>query len=102
MRIDDYVLIGNALDSVPRTHPISDLDMDFIKSIELKEFELYNVVKDPSQQNNLVETNTDVLNRMKPQMLKLLDEIKNDGPYWNGLFEYESKPSKFKQKYIRK
>ncbi|MEN8116227.1 MAG: sulfatase-like hydrolase/transferase [Bacteroidota bacterium] len=102
MRIDDYILIGNALDSVPRTHPMADLDMDFIKNIEIREYELYNIIDDPAQQNNLAETNPDVLNRMKPQMINLLEEIKTEGPYWNGLFEYESLASKFKKGYIRK
>jgi len=102
MRIDDYVLIGNALDSVPRTHPTSDLDMDFIKNIQLKEFELYNVKTDPGQQNNLLETEIEIFEQMKPQMIELLEEIKIDGPYWEGLFEYESLPSKFKKGYIRK
>jgi len=102
MRIDDYVLVGNALDSVPRTHRTSDLDMDFIKSIQLKEFELYNVIEDPSQQHNLAESNPDMLNKMKPQMLNLLEEIKTEGPYWEGLPEYESLRSRFKKGYIRK
>lgn len=102
MRIDDYVLIGNALDSVPRTHQTSDLDMDFIKNIKLKDFELYNVMNDPSQQNNLAETEPQILNRMKPQMISLLQEIKTEGPSWEGLPEYESLPSRFKKEYIRK
>jgi len=102
MRIDDYVLVGNSLDSIPRTHQTSDLDMDFIKSIELKEFELYNIIDDPSQQNNLAESNQEILNKMKPQMIKLLEEINNEGPYWEGLPEYGSMRSKFKKEYIRK
>lgn len=102
MRIDDYVLIGNALDSVPRTHATSDLDMEFIKNIELKEFELYNIIKDPEQENNLLKKDPDIVAQMKPQMIQLLNEIKTDGPYWEGLFEYESMPSKFKKGYIRK
>ena len=102
MRAGDYVLIGNALDSVPRTHRISDLDMDFIKNIELKEFELYNITDDPAQQNNLAESHPDILNKMKPQMISLLEEIKQEGPYWEGLNKYESMPSKFKKEYIRK
>jgi arylsulfatase A len=102
LRIDDYVLIGNALDSVPRTHRLADFDMDFIKNIQIEEFELYNIVEDPSQQNNLAETHTEILEKMKPQMLKLLEEIKEEGPYWEGLPEYESMPSRFKKEYIRK
>lgn len=102
MRMDDYILIGNALDSVPRTHPTSDLDMEFIKNIELKEFELYNIKYDPGQRNNLLETAPDIFAQMKPQMLQLLNEIKEEGPYWKGLFEYDSMPSKFKKGYIRK
>jgi arylsulfatase A len=102
MRIDDYVLIGNALDSVPRTHPTSDLDMDFIKNIQLKEFELYNVKMDPGQQNNLIETEIEIFQQMKHQMITLLEEIKTEGPYWKGLFKYDSMRSRFKKGYIRK
>lgn len=102
LRMGDYVLIGNALDSVPRTHRLADLDMDFIKNIQLKEFELYNIVEDPSQQNNLVETNPELVEKMKPEMLAILEEIKQEGPYWEGLFEYESTSSRFKKGYIRK
>jgi len=102
MRTDDYILIGNALDSIPRTHRIADRDMDFIKNIELKEFELYNIINDPAQQNNLAEYHPDILNKMKPQMISLLEEIKQESPYWKGLSKYESMPSKFKKEYIPK
>ena len=102
MRMGDYILIGNALDSVPRTHRISDLDMDFIKQIELKDFAFYNINNDPSQQQNLVKSESGVLNEMKSRMISLLEEIKTEGPYWKGLPKYESLPSKFKKAYIRK
>lgn len=102
MRMDDYILVGNALDSIPRTHPLADKDMEFVKSIELKSFELYNLKDDPGQKNNLAEVQPQMLDQMKSQMIRQLNEIKREGPYWEGLFEYESLPSKFKQKYIRK
>lgn len=102
MRMGDYILIGNALDSVPRTHPTSDLDMDFIKSIELKEFELYNIKSDPGQEVNLIEKEGDVFLQMKPVLTQLLNEFKVEGPYWEDLFDYHSMPSKFKKGYIRK
>jgi arylsulfatase A len=102
MRIDDYILIGNALDSIPKTHAVSDSDLRFIKSIELQEFELYNVVNDPAQKNNLIDSHQDIVSQMKPQLLQVLDKIKSEGPYWEGLFDFESLPSKFKKGYIRK
>lgn len=101
MRIDDYMLLGNALDSIPRTHPMADLDMDFIKNMELQSFELYNIKDDREQKNDLAKTHPEILERMKPQMLEVLEEIKSEGPYWEGLFEYENLPSKFKKGYIR-
>lgn len=102
MRVDDYVLIGNALDSVPKTHAMADMDMEFVKNIELKSFELYDIKMDPGQQNNLVETRPEIFAQMKPIMVNQLEEIKQEGPYWNNLFEYGSLRSKFKQNYIRK
>ena len=102
MRVNDYVLIGNALDSIPRTHPISANDMNFIKSIQLKEFELYNIIQDPGQENNLIHSSPEMASKMKSKMIQLLDEIKNEGPYWNGLANSDSLPSRFKQNYIRK
>jgi arylsulfatase A len=102
MRINDYVLVGNALDSVPRTHSMSDLDLSFVKNIQLKSFELYNVEKNQEQTVNLAEIHPEIIEKMKPQMVGLLEEIKAESPNWQGLFEYESLPSKFKKQYIRK
>jgi Txe/YoeB family toxin of Txe-Axe toxin-antitoxin module len=62
---------------------------------------LYNVIEDPSQRVNLVEKNQEIFNKMKPQMIKLLEEIKKEGPYWKGLRQYESMRSRFKKEYIR-
>lgn len=102
LRINDYVLVGNALDSFPRTHPVSDVDIDFIKNIQLKQYELYNVETDPGQQNNLAAKLPEIVEEMKPQMLELLQQIKQDGPVWDGLTKYETLHSKFKKEYIRK
>ena len=101
LRMDNYILIGNALDSVPRTHPISDLDMEFIRSIEIQKFELYDIIKDPGQSINIIHKKPQIAEEMIPHMKKLISDIKEVGPYWKGLYKYDNYPSKFKKKYIR-
>lgn len=102
MRQGDFVIVGNALDSIPRTHPMSDLDMQFVKEIELHSFELHNLSTDPKQQINVSEQYPEQFDDMKSRMLQILGEIKLEGPYWDGLFDYHSLQSKFKKDYIRK
>ncbi len=102
MRIGDYVLLGNSLDTVPRTHPTSDIDMDFIKNIRLKEFELYQVERDSAQQYNLAGEEPERVAEMRPIMEKMLREVVAEGPVWKGMPTYNPTKAKLKIGYRRK
>ena len=91
MRKRDYMLLARANDKVPRTHGVSDIDMTFIKTIQPEFYELYNVANDAGQQEDLAATEPDKLEAMKNELLVLLEEIKKEGPVWEGLPIYEEK-----------
>ena len=103
MRKGDYMLMGRSNDKVPRTHGVSDIDMAFIKRIQPDFFELYNVISDAGQQKDLSCTEPEKLEDMKNELLVLLEEIKKEGPVWEGLPIYEekkanhNKPEEFKR-----
>lgn len=101
MRKGDYMLIGRSNDKVPRTHGVSDIDMAFIKRIQPEFFELYNVSSDAGQQMDLAAAEPEKLEEMKNEMLALLEEVKTEGPEWEGLPKYNeqkanhNKPEEF-------
>lgn len=103
MRIGDFMLLARVNDSVPRTHWISDIDMPFIKNIQPDYFELYNVVKDVGQQYDLAADKPEKLEEMKVALHVLLEEVKNEGPFWDGLPKYDSGKANHnkKEEYIR-
>lgn len=91
MRKGDYILLARANDRVPRTHGVTDKDMEFIKTINPEFFELYNVVKDSGQQRDLSGAEPEKLQQMKSAMFTLLKEVKEEGTKWEGLPIYEEK-----------
>ena len=102
MRIGEYVLLGNSLDTVPRTHPTSDLDMPFITNMTLIDFELYNVEQDSAQQHNLASDDPKRLAEMREMMEQLLKDVQAEGPVWEGMPAYDRKRAKLKIGYRRK
>lgn len=91
MRKGDYMLVARAYDTIPRTHHMSDIDMPFTKNFKPDFFELYNVSTDVGQRMDLAHSEPQKLDELKSEFLSLFDEIKNEGPYWEGLPEYNPK-----------
>ena len=83
------MLLARANDNVPRTHWISDIDMSFIKNIQPEFYELYNLENDAGQQLDLASSEPEKLESMKKELFLLLEEVKAEGPVWEGLPEYE-------------
>ena len=103
MRHGNYILTARSNDSTPRTHGLSDLDMPFIENFKAEFFELYNVVKDPSQKNDLAYKSPEKLGEMKARYLALFEATQKDSVVWEGLPAYGSaranhdKPAEFKR-----
>lgn len=55
VRLDNYVIMGKDNDTVPRTHPFAARDMIYIKNMNLVEYELYDLDKDISQSDNIID-----------------------------------------------
>lgn len=103
MRKGDYTLLARTNDTVPRTHWISDIDIDFIKNVQPCHFELYNVVTDVGQQHDIATVERERLEGMKEYLSILLEEVTNEGPTWEGLPKYDTmKANRIKQKEWRK
>ena len=85
MRIGDYTMLGIDRDTTRHTHPTTQPDMEYIKTMGLEGFELYNLKEDIGQQHNIDYTTLKIGQAYKTKMLELLQEIQKDGPYWNNL-----------------
>lgn len=86
VRIDDFMILGKDTDTIPRTHRFSMPDMDYIKNMDLVDYELYDVVNDKGQHKNLIDSHP------KSEFYKRiindkLAEIQNKGYHWNTLPE---------------
>ena len=84
MRIGDYVILGRDLDTTRHTHPTTQPDMDYIKSMALEEFEIYHLPSDISQRTNVFAT-LEYSNQFKEQLVQGLKEIQEAGLYWENL-----------------
>ena len=84
VRLGDKILLGADLDTIPRTHGFSKRDLNYIKNISLKRYELYDLNRDFSQKNNLFKSHPkqDSLIGVIDQ---LLVEIKTNLYPWKGL-----------------
>ncbi len=85
MRIGDYAVLGRDLDSTRHTHPTTQPDMDYIKNMDLEEFELYNLKRDIGQNNNIDLDAMENGDQYRKQIVDRLKTIQTTGPYWDSL-----------------
>ena len=82
---DHYMLMGKAQDTIPRTHAFTSDDMDFVKNIQLIDFELYNLENDGAQTHDIGTSHPEKLRLLKTQMIQKLEDIKEEAPVWENL-----------------
>jgi arylsulfatase A len=56
--------------------------MDYIRQQEVNQYELYNLAKDPGQQNDVASEHPEIVERMKASMLALQQEMVQEGGDW--------------------
>jgi arylsulfatase A len=88
--LGNFNLIARSDDSLLRTHPMADVDMPFIQNFEAKYFELYDLSKDPSQQNDLSAKMPEKLDQLKRLYVKRFKEVHQESPAWENLPPYGS------------
>ena len=86
MRKGDFVIMGNPGDVyVSPSHPFDSLDQVFLKHTSLTDFQIYDLVEDPGQQDDLYLCDTTAYEELKNELIKYHQEIIKDGPIWSGL-----------------
>ena len=99
IRVDQYMIMGKDKDLKKRTHFFSEPDMEYIKSMSLKKFELYDLKLDISQQNNLFEKHQKA-KYYKQMIIKKLNEIQKNGYKWETLPPPAGKKRKLKTNWV--
>ena len=94
VREGDYVLLGyNSLITKNENLNEGELDkikpwgfrknhMEYLDTLKPRHFELYNLEKDPGQENNIAGNHPQKLEKMKARMLELRNEMVEDGGDW--------------------
>ena len=84
MRVGDHMILGLDNDTIPRPHQFSKDDLGYLKNISLKDYELYDLRNDFSQEKNLFHSHP-----KKDSLKQLIDhkltEIKNNRYPWQEL-----------------
>jgi arylsulfatase A len=84
LRLDNLMVMGKDLDTVPRTHRFSEPDMVYIKNMKIRDFELYDLENDIYQDYDLTGSHPDAGTCKKLLDEKLL-EIQKEGYRWENL-----------------
>ena len=84
MRVGDHMILGLDHDTVPRPHQFSQDDYEYLKTISLKDYELYDLRHDFSQENNLFDTHPKK-DSLKALVDHQLTEIRNNRYPWKEL-----------------
>jgi arylsulfatase A len=85
MRIGDYTILGIDKDTTRHTHRFTEGDMDYIKNMDIEDFELYNVKLDKGQHNPINLNELDLGKKYKTALINRLEEIQKEGHYWDTL-----------------
>jgi arylsulfatase A len=95
VRSGNYMIMGKDEDIIPRTHQFASRDMTYIKNMDLKEYELYDLNTDISQTENLIHSIPDGDFYIQLVNSKL-EEIQAHGYYWEGLPLLDGSPRRIK------
>jgi arylsulfatase A len=85
MRIDNYSILGKSRDTIKVTHQFSKPDMDHIRSLQLDEFEVYDLNVDISQEEKIDYRSLDNGEEYKGMIIRQLSDIQREGYYWDTL-----------------
>ncbi|WKN30349.1 sulfatase-like hydrolase/transferase [Porifericola rhodea] len=88
MRIGDMMVMGKDKDTVARTHPFTMADMEYVKEVQLHEYELYQLTEDDAQYHNLAGRHPEA-EVYQQKLNNKLRKIKEEAYYWEKLPEAE-------------
>ncbi|MCA8999100.1 MAG: sulfatase-like hydrolase/transferase, partial [Planctomycetaceae bacterium] len=83
IRDGDWKLLANLdPDDQGNLTDITDEQIEQLKTAKLAEFELYNLREDIGEENNRVESDPEVLTRLRKKLESLYVEVQEEGPRW--------------------
>lgn len=86
LRKGDYILTAdpNVLYR-SKSHPFDQTDQDYLKSLTLESFQLYNIKEDIGQKNDLSQEEPEILDELKAELLSIHKSMIAEGTLWEGL-----------------
>ena len=97
VRVGDYMVLGLDKDTLPRTHSFARADLEYISSMKIKDYELYNLKNDFSQQEDLFKNHPNKKN-LKLLIDNKLNELQANIYPWKDLPLYLERRRRLKSK----
>ena len=97
IRVGDYMVLGLDNDTLPRTHSFALRDLEYISSIKIKDYELYNLKNDFSQQEDLFKNHKDKED-LKLLIDNKLNQLQTNIYLWKDLPKYQDRRRRTKIK----
>jgi len=86
IRRDDYVLTADPADIYrSKSHRFDQTDLDYLKNLDFKEFQLFNVKTDPGQEFDIKKDHPDMVEDLKAELLHIYSGVMKEGPQWENL-----------------
>ena len=83
MRDGDFSLVANPDYEISQSNMFQESWIPIIKTGGYKDFQLFDLSKDPGQIENIASENPELLNKLKAKLLKMNQSIMADGVDWN-------------------
>ncbi len=83
MRDGDYSLVANPDYEIPATNMFQERWIPRVKNGGYKDFQLFDLKKDPGQTQNIASGNPELLKKLKAKLLSINQNIMADGTNWH-------------------
>jgi arylsulfatase A len=83
MRDGDFSLVANPDYEIPATNMFQERWIPRVKDGGYKDFQLFDLSKDPGQSENIASDNPEVLKKLKTKLLKINQSVMADGIDWH-------------------
>ena len=83
MRDGDYSLVAERAYDLSLENMFNEEWIPLIKEGGYKNFQLFNLVEDPTQSTDISAAHPELLSRMKADLLAINQSIMKDGPDWH-------------------
>ena len=86
IRRGDYVLTADPAEIYrSKSHKFDQTDLDYLKKLEFKKFQLFNVKTDPSQDMDIAMNHPKIMEELKSELVNIYNQVMEEGPVWKDL-----------------